>query len=261
MYIVVKYPLMIQFYSSFNSGALDIYNCRLVEVRNTVLQNNRAESLIRDTPFRSNAGGIAIGINRTPYNNSTSILVDNCTFIGNQAKPVGADVISTSDLFKQRIFAGRGGGVGLYIQENSSVSITIQDCYFERNYATTFGGGVYIVLDGEISNHSIQVIRSVFVENQAGDGGGGLHIGFLVSSNTVHSAIVTNCTLVDNLATFGGGSYVFPGIGSGRGYSVCYKNCTFEGNVADEYGAALGLLSVDFFEAHSYFNPYVIEDW
>ena len=250
------------YFSFFTAGAVDVYNCFELHLMDTVFTDNTANGLIRDSPFRGNAGGIAIGIYRIPGSHPTIyIRISNCTFIRNRAEPMGLNFLSTSELFKRKIFTGRGGGIGIYVSENSSVDISVEDCYFERNFATGFGGGVYIVLSGEISNHSATVSKSMFLHNEGGEGGGGFHLGYLFTSTAVHAVSVTGSLFMNNTAIYGGGSYVFPGIGSRTGVSVTYRNCTFEQNSAQEYGIALGLLSADLFVPHNLFNPYVIEDW
>ena len=156
---------------------------------------------------------------------------------------------------------GRGGGVGMYVQQDSTVNTTIQSCRFEGNYATTFGGGVYIILDGGLMNHSLVITSSEFVDNESGDGGGGLNIGFLYFRYTVPSVSIMKCYFANNQATYGGGAYVYPGIGVGNGYTVVFKNCTFVRNRAEKYGAALGLISLDFFDPQSEYAPYNIHNW
>ena len=240
-----------------------MYNCLNVKVVDATFTNNTAEALIRDTPYRGNAGGIAIGINNHTFNNSDPvIIIQNCTFTQNKAMPTNS--ISSTQLLTNQIFVGRGGGAGIYILENTTVNVTVEDCTFEENFASTFGGGLFIILGSEISNHSINVRRSNFTGNEVkntGSGGGGLNIGFLVSIVTLHSAVITDCTFTSNKAQYGGGSYIFPGLGSRIGASVTFSRCNFTRNVATRFGSALGLLSIDFFEPRFLLIPYTIEDW
>lgn len=246
----------------FTAGALDIYNCLHVRVFDSIFAYNRAELLIRTSPFRGNAGGIAIGLYHSPFNESTATIhLQNSTFVQNRAEPVGMDIVSSSDLIARGIFAGRGGGVGMYVQQDSTVNTTIQNCRFERNYATTFGGGMYMILDGGVMNHSLLITSSEFVDNESGDGGGGLNIGFQYFRYTVPSVSIMKCYFANNQATYGGGAYVYPGIGVGNGYTVVFKNCTFVRNRAEKYGAALGLISLDFFDPQTEYAPYNIHNW
>ena len=198
------------------------------------------------------------------FNESTAtIYLENCTFVQNRAEPLGMDIVSSSELILRGIFAGRGGGVGIFIQQDSAVNTTIQNCLFEQNYATTFGGGVYFLFDKGVLNHSLVITSSDFVDNESGDGGGGLVIGFLYTylSGTAPSVSVMKCYFANNQAKYGGGAYVYPGIGVENGYTVVFKNSTFVRNHAKQYGAALGLISLDFFDPQAEFNPYIIQDW
>ena len=250
--------------SLFTTGALDVYNCLQVQLFDSIFTNNTARAQIQDAPFRGNSGGISIGIHDVQSNISTVYFtVRNCTFIGNKAEPDIVDVVSTTRLYQQELFTGRGGGLGIFIQNNISVSATIEDCYFQQNNATSLGGGLYFILNGLVSNHSVRVSRSKFINNSA-QVGGGMHVGYLLISiaATVHTVEVTNCTFINNQASYGGATYIFPSIRGARGgVSVKFRNCTFTKNSASTYGAALGLLSVDFFEPFDLFSPYIVEDW
>ena len=228
----------------------------------TTVSDSLALFPITDTPFRANAGGVAIGVNEISFNvTNVNITVINCTFIRNRAQPSEQDRVSTSELFVRSIFIGRGGGLGIFIRESVKVEIVIQDCYFESNFATTFGGGMYVLMDGAVSNHFTRVTGSKFIDNECQGGGGGLHTGYFLPTTALHSVEATNCTFIGNRALLGGGSYIFPGIGVGRVYSATYISCHFKNNYAEEYGAALGLFSLDFFEPREGINAYVIEDW
>ena len=242
---------------------MDIYNCLNVQVTDSTFIGNTGMAFITDTSFRGNAGGIAIGINNHPFNTfDPFITIQNCTFCKNRAEPMDADTVSTTQLYSRQIIVGRGGGVGIYIREDTRVSATIEDCRFEENFASTFGGGLYIILAGEISNHSIQVRRSKFIGNEAENGGGGgLHIGYFAAFRTLYSATIADCIFISNKAPFGGGSYIFPGLGSRIGVSVMFTRCNFTSNSATDFGSALGLPSVDFFVPQFFLSPYIIEDW
>ena len=239
-----------------------MYNCRQVQIIDTNFVNNRGRAQIQDAPFRGNSGGIAIGtFGVNSSDDKTLITVRNCSFLGNRASTIGAETVSTTQLFQLQVFAGRGGGLGLFIRRDSSVNATIEDCRFEQNFATKFGGGAYFVLDGEVSSHTIEVKRTQFIGNEAGDGGGGLHVAYLVTEGIVHPITFNSCTFRSNRAIDGAGAYVYPITFARSGASVAFKNCTFQQNRAQMYGAAVGLITVDFYIPHSLFQPYIIEDW
>ena len=246
--------------SLFTAGAVDVYNCRQVQITDTNFVNNRGRAQIQDAPFRGNSGGIAIGTFGNNSNDSTTLItVRNCSFLGNRAATFGAEVISTNQLFQLQVFAGRGGGLGLFIRKDSSVHTTIEDCNFERNFATNFGGGAIFILDGEGSIHTIDIKNTQFIGNEAGEAGGGSHTTYLVTGDIIRPIIFNNCTFRNNRATDGAGAYVYPLVRTGA--SVTFKKCTFQQNRARMYGAAVGLATIDFFMPHSLFPPYIIEDW
>ncbi len=239
-----------------------MFNCIDVSFVDVTVADNQALSVITDTPFRANAGGISIGVFNLPFTNSSPIIsILNCTFLRNRAQPPEADVVSTSQLFLQSVFAGRGGGLGIFVRESAKVTSVVRDCIFEGNFATTFGGGMYVIMDGAVNNHSVYVSGSRFINNEVDGGGGGLHTGYFTPTTALHSVVVTNCTFVGNSALLGGGTYVFPGVGVGRVYSVTYRNCVFQRNMAKEYGAAVGLFSLDLYESVENVNAYIVEDW
>ena len=168
------------FRSFKSSGALDVYNCQNVTLTDTIFMDNNAISPIADTPFRANAGGIAIGVDEVvPFEGtSVNISILNCSFIRNRAEPPSQNVKSTSQLFVRKIFVGRGGGVGIFIRNNNTVSVIVRDSDFEGNFATSFGGGMYAFMEGNVSNHSISVTRSNFINNTSDGPGGGLDTGY-----------------------------------------------------------------------------------
>ena len=255
---------VVPYHSLFTTGALDIYNCFQVQIEDSTFMNNAATAQIRDEPYRGNAGAIAIGIHRSPFADpNPNIAIQNCTFTGNRAKPSGTeDVVSTSQFVEvsNRLLTGRGGGVRVYIGESLSVTAIVEDCFFERNYALNFGGGLYITLRQD-ANHAVTVRGSRFLSNEAG-GGGGLLIGYNVSSDAVPSVLITDCTFIGNYATFGGGAYMYPLNNFRFGALTTFRRCIFEQNSAESFGTALGLLSPDVFVSQNEFvGPYFIDNW
>ena len=150
--------------------------------------------------------------------------------------------------------------MAIFIGEESNVAALVEDCYFEQNYARSYGGGLYFILR-QVSNQTIDVRRSEFYNNTAGSGGGGLNVGYPANIDTIPSLIVSDCIFVGNRADFGGGSYIFPLSGIRIGVSVEFKKCTFEMNWARLFGSAVGLLSLDIFISYRLLSPYVVEDW
>ena len=60
---------------------------------------------------------------------------------------------------------------------------------------------------------------------------------------------------------YGGGAYVLPALRPGDGYFVSFENCLFDGNFASEYAAAIGFVSLAFFQSFTTLHPYRITSW
>ena len=149
--------------------------------------------------------------------------------------------------------------MAVFIGEVSNTDALVEDCYFEENYAESYGGALYFILR-QASNQTAVVKRSQFYNNVAGSGGGGINVGYPATLDLI-SLAVTDCILVGNRANFGGGVYIFPAIGFRNAVAVEFKNCTFEANSAEQFGLAVGLLSLDAYVSFNNLSAYVVENW
>lgn len=98
------------------------------------------------------------------------------------------------------------------------LNATVEDCYFEDNFARSFGGGLYVGFDGN-SNHTVVVNRVKLVRNQTPRAAGGLEIGFVQGAAlySVNSIFVYNSEFIENHSERGAGAYVFvPGKAANR---------------------------------------------
>ena len=234
-----------------------------MQIVDTAFMNNTATSQIQDAPFRGNAGGVAIGTYMNPFHRmNPSVIVRNCTFIGNTARPPPSDIILSSQLVEGNFFNGRGGGLAVLIGEFSNTDAFVEDCYFAQNYAESFGGGLYfgIFTITQNANRTVDVKRSRFYRNVAGSGGGGLNVGYSTTFD-VPLLVVSDSSFVSNRADYGGGTYIFPLLGNRIAVSAMFRNCTFEMNWARVFGSAVGLLSLDLFDSFNLLSPYVVENW
>ena len=125
---------------------------------------------------------------------------------------------------------GRGGG-GLVIEASEATSqsfCTISNSTFTHNTAssvaagqwidpcgsTTRGGGISVVLRGEATNNTVQLVNSVRLNSNKAQFGGGLFVGFHdnASGNTVtvdNAEVTENEALVDTVSyTSGGGIFI-----------------------------------------------------
>ena len=111
----------------------------------------------------------------------------------------------------------------MLVNSVTMVTVTITNCDFFHNYASSFGGGAYITLSG-LSCHLITFQSCDFVENLSGSHAGGLGIGFQQSGNEELSnrVIVRACLFLGNEAQYGGAVYVFYVMGILQHVLICH---------------------------------------
>lgn len=257
----------------FSATVLDVYNVQNLMVDSCSFTDNINNFLVNEstiTPFRGNAGAIAVGYpNDTqlvPYNTS-SIIVTRSQFVNNSA----LSDISTDAVLINKTFAARGGAIALYLPTpNLTVYFMSEDSHYEKNNASSAGGGIYAHLSGDYSNVTLHLNNCKFIENYADDGAGveftydlsksacsvvGSSVGECSADEedsdgtctTCSSAatpvvgenfcipatsIIENCYFERNEGNFGG---AFKGIQInpfGNNNFITFKNCTFLENTA-----------------------------
>ncbi len=111
-------------------------------------------------------------------------------------------------------------GGGIYTESNRSSNLTIANCQFQHNTATS-GGAIHI--SNETGESTINLISCLFSDNKAV----GLSTGgaMLIRGNVKYRLI--NCLFVSNTSQFIGGAIAC--FGSNSGVSE-FVNCTFTGN-------------------------------
>ena len=192
---------------------MDVFNCQEVLLANSDFENNSGTGIVLKS-YRGNAGGVAIGINSASasFLSSPSVQISNCTFVNNSALATSKFHTISQTAFNL-IFTGRGGGLGVFVNESFfNVSLEISDCTFENNFARSFGGGIYILLNGRTAQHITTVERTSFLSNVAQlHGGGGMQLSYLSNGipGSPHTTNFTDCTFQNNRAEGGGGIYVF----------------------------------------------------
>ena len=185
---------------------MDIYNCPTVAVRNCTFEHNGPVSVTKPQPYRGHAGGLSLGYHQEktllpgPY-----AIVSHCVFRNNSSDSL-ANIQSSTQLFQRFLFTGRGGGCAFTINPVYSLNATVEDCLFEDNFARTFGGGLYIGLNG-YSNHTVVVNRVKLVRNWTPLASGGLDVGYLNSDalDATNSVFVYNSEFIENHSGSGGG--------------------------------------------------------
>ena len=190
-------------FRNFIQGALDIYNCISVNVTSCVFEYNGPAAVVKPETFRGHSGGLSLAYSSLEV--SPEFSVTDCNFTNNTADPSLGIQRTTSQVFRQRVFTGRGGGLVVLVNGVQPVTGTIKNCVFSDNMAHSFGGGAYTAQSG-LSNHTIHVKDCLFIGNSAGLGSGGLHVWFIDSGDKYHSnrMIATGCTFVRNRSPQGG---------------------------------------------------------
>ena len=191
---------------NFSEAALDIYNSPNISITGSTFVDNVGTGIVA-IPFRGNTGAVAIGFNTIqtdiphPHFN-----VSHCNFTNNRATAENS-FRTTNRAFFSRVFTGRGGGLGIFINESlHNITGVISDNVFLNNYARLFGGGLYIVIFGERTQNFMLVERSIFDNNVARSGAGGLLMTFFSTGllGAPHTTNVTDCSFSGNSGESGG---------------------------------------------------------
>ncbi len=189
----------------------DLFDCPNITITDSTFFDNRGTGISR-TSFRANTGAVSIGFNNIDTDIlNPAIMVMRCNFTSNRATALSA-FRTTSNAFFNRVFTGRGGGLGIFINE-SSLNITgmIFDNIFVANYARSFGGGLFIVIFGENTQNMFRVERNIFINNVARLGGGGMLMTFFSVglASAPHQTNITDCSFVGNTGETGGALLVY----------------------------------------------------
>lgn len=149
--------------------------------------------------------------------NSSSPIIENCTFIDNQANNLGAGIYNKDSSpsfincqFQSNFGVKKGGGV-----YNTNADPIFTDCRFTNNSSEEQGGAIYN------TNSSNPVFSKCKFNSNYSDFGGGIY-------NDNSSPEMTNCTFFENDADdIGGGIY-------NKNSSCDIINCTFSENTAPD---------------------------
>ena len=163
-----------------------------------------------------------------------AILFTGCSSIGlsnlhvNESSGTGVAVYNALDkvsIDSCQFMYGGGGGLVIEASEATSQSFcTITNSTFTHNTAssaaagqwinpcgsTTRGGGISVVLRGEATNNTVQLVNSVCLNNNKAQFGGGLFLGFYdnASGNTVtvdNAEVTENEVLIEKASSASGG--------------------------------------------------------
>ncbi len=208
---------MFSFCSGFTASAVDLLNMNNIEIENCVFDN--CSTNVGKDQYRGNSGAVSIAFLSTEGEDlavaNTTLpftLITNSVFTNNKAiLPPEQSTAQINQALNNNIYFGRGGSVGIFVQESSlrNISFLIQGCLFDGNFAESFGGGLYLYVAGSNTNHTFTVENSTFTRNVAGKGsfGGGLQVAMLIQNldRPPTRFDFIGCHFEENVADYGGG--------------------------------------------------------
>ena len=166
--------------------------------------HNGPTNITKSQEYLGHSGGLSISFNYEsqipfyPY-----VHLSNCTFINNSAATINPELNEL--VVQKQIFPGRGGGASVILNAVNAIGVVIEWCYFGENFALGYGGGLYVLANGQ-TNHTIVVNNTKFINNKS-QRGGGLQMGFIDPGtlNKVISILAYNTEFIGNTASYGGG--------------------------------------------------------
>lgn len=195
-------------------GAIMCYNTNPT-IRSCVFRNNYA-------PAYGYGGAIVIRNHDVPI----SALIDNCTFIKNEAYNGGGAIYAHESAMNNCLFmdnSAHGGGAVITGPANQ----TITNCVFKGNFATYSGGGGICC-----SQDSVARIENCLFKNnacQVNNRGGGIRCESA-------QPVIKHCLFVDNFAMDkyygGGGAFIIH-------TPATIENCIFYGNTTANEGGGM----------------------
>ncbi len=192
----------------FYQGALDVYISGNVYIGNCMFEHNGPVSVLKPQQFRGHSAGLSIGTREESTNDpEVFFMVTDCTFRNNTSNAPPANVGISTRAFTTRTFPGRGGGCSILMNTSFPANVTIENCIFEGNSATNYGGGLYLGFGG-YSSHDIVINKTKLIRNRS-DSAGGLFYGFVQWVELGADLLLTNSEFVENSAQLGGGTFIY----------------------------------------------------
>ena len=239
-------------FTNFREAVLDIFNSAHITIANSNFSDNSGTGNVL-LSFRGNTGAVSIGYNKNELSilrTNPNILVQNCSFTNNQAYASTQSYITSNDIIARAIYTGRGGALGLLINESfHNITALITNCQFTNNFAASFGGAVYLALYGMDTQHNVTMDNCEFINNT-----GILGAGAIILTNGMHNLPITvvfkNSCFIRNQGETGGAILIFPGtVFGGKDNLIFMDNNTFKENEATDFGGAISAATYAFFEA------------
>ena len=187
-----------------------MYNFRTITVDKCVFEHNGPASSIKFTNYlRGHCGGLAISHHKYPPYHDHVVVIKNTVFSNNSALPTTTTRLSTTDTYRESVFTGKGGGLGLFLGAGT-IDVEVTNCSFLSNVALSYGGGLYAIIDSK-ANHSVLIQDCLLRRNRCLFSAGALFIGFRDSgSSVIHSSVITrNVICKENVARQAGCVHAF----------------------------------------------------
>ena len=248
----------------FLSPSVDIKNSLTITIFNTSFINNSVTT--NNQRFRADAAGLSLSyfFSSRPQTPRVFVNVKNCTFMNNRGK-VPSQLLSQqiSQVLNQQYYPARGGALGIIITERYvNVTGIFEDINFINNYAESFGGAVYIGLDGREVAHSLNFRKCTFIGNVCDGGAGAFLIAYLknrhdeqLSVTTIEDSVFTN-----NTAHTGGGILSLQTRLNGSHDYLVVQRSTFTRNKGEQ-GAAIAFASLFNVQTQDTIIPSIVENW
>ncbi|MFT4626739.1 MAG: putative outer membrane repeat protein [Myxococcota bacterium] len=199
----------------YNSGGVYVNRCTLSATR-SIIENNRANGPggglnIGDCPLAELKTGVVIADNTAVgagggimLGGAADVTLEGVSFTGNQgdngggialvsSTVVGSDLTFEGNCAVETV--GQGAGGGIYVAQESHLTLTGDRTRFTTNIADTDGGGVAVNSPGA----SASITDARFSGNQANAGGG------IYGRGDLSGLIMTSCSFTGNEATLSGG--------------------------------------------------------
>ena len=240
-------------------GAVSIYNCEDVTIKNCTFYNNTASGYFSRNRYQGNSGGVTIGFSEQSslYFEMINILITDCNFTLNSAYSE-LDVINPTKVHTTRKFPAQGGAISIIGSINTSLNSTITNNLFVENFAERSTGALYIITR-YAGQHQYYCANNVFIKNSSPDGGAILFISGGSPELSVNFNVY-NCTFHSNFGSVYSGALLFNFFDAPNNNVVIVNDCTFHNNSATNYAGAIDVASLDFFEYRN-ITPIRIENW
>ena len=189
----------------------DLFNCESIILEKSFFLNNSGTGILFET-FRGNTGAVALGYNTYPsFLGQPHVSITNCEFINNSAL-ASSEFLTSERAVSNRVFTGRGGGLGIFIDESSqSVVFEMTNCKVVGNNARSFGGGIFMIINGYGTQHILTFRKVEIINNRGQLGGAGVQLSYLSATSTYvppHTVVFSQCNFDSNIGEAGGGIYI-----------------------------------------------------